>query len=96
MWSSVTVRLRNSHSLHLHTPGVSITRKPFPACLNPGCVVSWGALLYLPVTHGTGVVQHHHCRGMQSSVLLGVEEKVPSETAVFYKYKMFSLKKNRY
>ena len=47
-----------------HTPGVILVT-PLPVVLvEQGCVVSWGALLFLHVTHGTGVIQHHHCRGM--------------------------------
>ena len=36
IWSSVTARLRNSHSTYLHTPGVT-TRKPLPVVIQiPG------------------------------------------------------------
>ena len=41
-WSSVTARLRNSHSLYLHTPGVT-TRKPLPAVIQIRVVSCPGA-----------------------------------------------------
>ena len=51
MWSSVTVRLRNSHSAYLHTPGVT-TRKPLPAVIQiPGLcrVLGRTSLFTLPM-----------------------------------------------
>ena len=59
-WSSVTARLRNSHSFHLHTPGV-ITRKPLPVNLNSRVVSFPGAHFSIYLTHDTGVTctQHH-------------------------------------
>ena len=68
MWSSVTARLRNSYSSHLLTPGVT-TRKPLLANSNiPRVVLLPGAHFSISLNHGTGVYQHHHCRGMQSVV----------------------------
>ena len=57
MWSSVTARLRNSHSTYLHTPGVT-TRKPLPAVIQIRVVSCPGTHFSIYLTHGTGVAQH--------------------------------------
>ena len=68
------MRLRNSHSSYLDTPGVTTRNSPSLLSLLTE-VVSFPGAHFLnghthTLTHGTGVHQHHHSRGMLSAALL--------------------------